>query len=277
MEEAPHFLYNFTSQEANINNLKAEVLKVLDLDYDLFFVVGGSVYYFLNIIFILERKKPILIEDFDSIVEKGDYPRMVELIGLHSSRYINKKNDRKVRNRFLEIFEKGEIENRKLQFSDFIIIITQENSGKVRPRMEEMVGGGGLEEIRKAFKLKEGGRGVFQSIGYKEFGPFIQNESPQILKLCLDNLEKQTLRLIKMQKKFIRTRILQEPLFKSKIYQNVKFEDLVEQFVGSSIQLKPSEIQQSCYFECQQCNLIFNQEMQLQFHNKKRHGGLGKS
>ena len=74
-----------------------------------------------------------------------------------------------------------------------------------------MISGGGLEEIKEILLDTQNNykKGVLQSIGYKEFEPFLQNNDQNTLEKCINSLVLSTLQYSKKQIRWIKNRMQQ--------------------------------------------------------------------
>ena len=78
---------------------------------------------------------------------------------------------------------------------------------RVRTRIESMISQGGLSEIEEILRETHSDytKGVLQSIGYKEFEPYISQS--QSLETCVNNLVTKTLQYSKKQIRWIKNRM----------------------------------------------------------------------
>jgi tRNA dimethylallyltransferase len=176
--------------------------------------VGGTMYYIESVLY--DR----VFSPGESATQEIDDDEILEKIKELDEDYLlnsDYRNPRHLRNAYNYIAKTGSkvseksTEN-KLRFKKTVVIWLHCDidvlESRVRARIENMINNGGLEEIKEilAETHSDYTKGVLQSIGYKEFEPYIAD--PSKLQDCINNLVTATLQYSKRQIRWINNRMV---------------------------------------------------------------------
>lgn len=175
--------------------------------------VGGTMYYIESILY--DR----VFTPGDSALQEPDEGEILRKIQEFDEKLlteIDSKNSRHLRNAYNYIVKTGnkpseKSNQNKLRFDQSFIIFlycdTDVLESRIRKRIENMIADGGLDEIREILENSNQGftKGVLQSIGYKEFEPFMSDSTK--LQECIDSLVTSTLQYSKKQIRWINNRL----------------------------------------------------------------------
>ena len=167
--------------------------------------VGGTMYYIESMLY--DR----VFTPGDSALQEPDEGEILRKIQEFDEKLlteIDSKNSRHLRNAYNYLVKTGnkpseKSNQNKLRFDQSFIIFlycdTDVLESRIRKRIENMIADGGLDEIREILENSNQGftKGVLQSIGYKEFEPFMSDSTK--LQECIDSLVTSTLQYSKKQ------------------------------------------------------------------------------